>query len=495
MRKFYVFVTYGSLRIRGVQTKAVRISSLLPKDEVLIINHGDSSWLKITGAQIYETNFNSIESSETMDPKLKDILSEAKAVIFCDFPTNMIFSSTIFWYVYSKTNTPLCVCDNIYSNDQFENKIYKIFYKLSDLTLLTGLGMFTEYLSQFPKAKLIPPFFPPFNFGRQYYRELLDSAWKINPNQKIVLYVAYNMKVFEISKQISQNLNSPDIYHIIIIPPNINNAEKEKLKKTKNLTVIEREIGYIEMRDLMAGSDIIVCKFGYQQLIESLSLGKPTITIGDSGLGKYWLDKKLQDVFEFFPEYSEKIIDLIKKLIQDNEFYAKTTEKISLTHTGKFDGAVVAAEAVKKLAEKLIPQRLKLSSNVLFAFNTKENIVKAREIIQKELFILPIIISNKFAERDFGYGKENNPLISDLTQFNFAKKLEYLNSSSFLLFEFSEIAYHGIGPLLPHLNLLTMAIEKLMISSEKIFLIGDEANTFFSQMISRNSLQNKVVSL
>jgi len=41
-KKFnYLFFIYGSKRIKGVQTKAINIINFLPREEILIINHGD----------------------------------------------------------------------------------------------------------------------------------------------------------------------------------------------------------------------------------------------------------------------------------------------------------------------------------------------------------------------------------------------------------------------------------------------------------------------
>lgn len=117
-KKFnYLFFIYGSKRIKGVQTKAINIINFLPREEVLIINHGDSTWLEKHNLPVINLNYNRFffPTNTPEDIKLKEYIDSAKVIIFCDFPTNMSLPSLIFWYVYKNLKKPICVFDNIYN--------------------------------------------------------------------------------------------------------------------------------------------------------------------------------------------------------------------------------------------------------------------------------------------------------------------------------------------------------------------------------------------
>lgn len=492
MKKKYVFVTYGSKRIKGVQTKVINIAKTLPKDEVIIINHGDNSWIKLSGFEVYNINFNTFDlANKLIDKKLLDYIKEAKMVIFGDFPTNMLLELMIFWHTYKNTNIPICICDNIYNSSQFKNKIYSLFYSLSDLMLLSGLNMFQPYLKNFPKAKLIPPFFSAPNNNQKFYRKmLLQEANVPDRGQKIIFHIAYNEKVFNLVKKIITNLKYTNIIHIVIAPTSMA-IDQNKFKNTYLLTkkIDEEIIGHY-----IFASDIIICKFGYQQLIESLSLFKPTIAVGDSGLKKFWLDKNLSKAFLYFPTYSKKLVQHLEKLIIDENYYLKTINLIKNLHNGTYDGAKRAANIIKSF-KKPNKRRVLPAKKLLLSFNTKSNLIKIKKIIKNELFIFPVIISNKFAERDFEYTKTSNPQVDNLSKFSYIDNQDYLDSSFSMIFSFSPIAYHSLGPVLPYVNLIIKTIEKLIQESQKIYLVGPEAQIFFKNIILRLKAQFKVIKI
>lgn len=491
MRKKYVFITYGSERIKGVQTKAINISEYLPKNEVLVINHGDSSWLKDVGLEVYQINFDTFDSPANIDPTLKKYLDQADVIIYCDFPTNMPLEALMFWYVYKNLKTPICICENIYNESQFQGKIYSIFYQLSDLMLLTGLSLFQNYVSKFPKALLIPPFFSDFSNDMSFYKNrVIDNLNIKNKNNKIIFYIAYNQKVFDISQKIIESLRGYPVNHVLITT---SKPQQQSNIDLDNLYTITKKVGISEMRDCILGSDIVVCKFGYQQILESLSIGKPTIAVGDSGLKKSWLDRRIDNAFIYNPQYSEAIFNELTKLIKDELYYKNKVEEIKLLHNQKFNGAKMCADAIMKIAQKKSPSRPKLQKKLLLSFNTKENLKKIKDIIRKEMFIFPIIVSSRFAERDFGYPKGKKPLVETLQDLDLYDRQDFLDPSFYLLLNFSKVAYHGIGPILPFYDNLLMTLEKLLKLSDNIYIVGQEAKIFFENIIKRLSLKRKTI--
>jgi len=488
MTNKYLFITYGSKRIKGVQTKAIHTANFLPKDEVLVINHGDDSWLKHAGLKVYNLNYNAFELPNLYDSIVLKHIKEAKVITFCDFPTNMLMEYLIFYYAYKNLKTPICIFDNIYNSKQLDDKIYSIFYKLSDLMLLSGISYFGSYIQSFKKAIIIPPFFETPTKNEKFYREKLIKQLKIkNENAKIILYIAYNEKVLNITKDILNNLSNQNFYHIVLTT-----SPKIKLD-AKNVEVVKKEIGRETMRDYILASDLVIAKFGYQQLLEGLSLKKPIIVVGDSGLSKDWLDEEIRSSFFFYKDFSSQLINQIRELLTNDKLYANTLSKIQKLHDGKFDGAKIAASAIKQLAKRQISKRVLPPKIIALTFNTKENLKRLYEVLEKELFVLPIIISERFAERDFGYPKGTKPLVTSLQKLTFTKKAEVINPSSFLLFNFSEQAYHGFAPLFPFTKHLFEVFETMLKISDKVYLVGEEAKSFFKHIIKRLNKNQDII--
>lgn len=490
--KKYIFVTYGSTRIKGVQTKAINIAKYLPPEEVLIINHGDSSWLKASKLDVYEMNFNVFAQPTDIDTTLASYLSNASIIIYCDFPANMMLSYLIFWYAYYKLHIPIVICDNIYRNHQFKLKTYALFYKLCDMMLLTGVSLFQSYLDGFPKSRLIPPYFSnPQSDTNVYRKKLADSLQIKDISRKNILYVTYNRKAFEIGKKIIQASAKLSANHIIITPFDITENEKNELL-TYNSYLITEIIERERMRDFMIGSDIVICKFGYQQLLESLSLGKPTIAVGDSGLKKSWLDTEIQNSFKYYETFNDNLLAHLEKLITDNAYYENSTIRIKKLHNGIFEGGKLSAEFIKQTATKKIREREYIQKKLLVTFNTQENIEKSRKIFKKELFILPIIVTNLFSERDFGYPKGEYPLVKTLDDFSFAEKDNFLNDSFALHISSSPIAYFGFAPVFPFMEDFLSGVEKIVRQSDVIYIVGKEAKSFFHALILKTQKESSV---
>jgi|YNPBryunderm2012_1023409.scaffolds.fasta_scaffold02378_3 hypothetical protein len=499
-KKFnYLFFIYGSKRIKGVQTKAINIINFLPREEVLIINHGDSTWLEKHNLPVINLNYNRFffPTNTPEDIKLKEYIDSAKVIIFCDFPTNMSLPSLIFWYVYKNLKKPICVFDNIYNTKQFKEKLYNIFYHLADLILLTGINYFQSYLKKFKKAVLIPPFFEAYNQDTSFYRNKVAETFKIkNKERKNILYIAYNEKVFNFVKKMISKIDFSDINHLLITPSHINDDELSLLreKNKENIYLIKEKLNQNEIRDLILASDIVITKFGYQQVLEVLSLQKPLITVADSGLKKNWLDKNIANTFPFFPKFNYYCLNYFKKLIKDEIFYKKIVSKIEKLHNNEFNGAKIAASEIIKLKNKKITKRFSPQKTLIIAFNTKKNIQKVKKVIEKEIFALPIIISNRFAERDFDYPKGKKPLLEKLENFNFCIKDEIINNSFSFILNFSPIAYHGFSMIYPYLDQISKLILNLMERSDKIYFIGPETRAFFYSITkSIKNYKNKLI--
>ena len=132
----------------------------------------------------------------------------------------------------------------------------------------------------------------------------MAETFKIkNKERKNILYIAYNEKVFNFVKKMISKIDFSDINHLIITPSHINDGELMNLKKknSKNIYFIKEKLNQNEIRDLILASDIVITKFGYQQVLEVFSLKKPLIAALIADLRKIGLTK----IFQHFPIFSK----------------------------------------------------------------------------------------------------------------------------------------------------------------------------------------------
>lgn len=371
----YIFVTYGEPGWRGVQVRALRIAKHFPKDKVLFFNGLDSDFIKKEGFPV-ET----VDLSLTQPEKIK-LPKKTRAIIFADLPTNELFNTSLF-VAAKERGIPTIVFDNLYRRGQTKEGVYRKYAKSIDLFLLNGLSFMRDEEAE--NIKIVPPFVP--YQPKPDMKEKIIKKYNFKSGSPLIYAIGYHPEVFNQSLKLYQKLAKKTNNFSFIL----SGEKRQKKKKKKNLLILPYQSGG-SFFELIDASDLVICKMGYLQILEVLALKKPVIILGEGGyvLKKGgMLDKHLQEVIWQENKLTPKTASYILSLITSKPKYKMLKNKVEALHDGSLNGDKQAADLIKKLSKK--GKKLKFSKRVLVVLN--EELKKARKFIQKEDFLLPIVI-------------------------------------------------------------------------------------------------------
>lgn len=137
---------------------------------------------------------------------------------------------------------------------------------------------------------------------------------------------------------------------------------------------------------------MVLTKFGFLQILESLALGKPTVIVGEAGAllqNKDNLDPLYRKLLE--TEHlsdTEEVFKYFEQLIHDTEFRSKKSNDIKRAHDGSLQGAKKAAE----LIQTLILRNTKRISRKKLAILVNEEIVEKQAWLKEESGVYPLCI-------------------------------------------------------------------------------------------------------
>ena len=265
----YLFITYGESGWRGVQVRALRMASYLPKNEVLFWNLYDSSFIRDHGFKV-ET-----QDSSLVDPNWIVFPKGIEVIIFSDLPSNEFFNFSVF-VAAKKYNLKIVICEQIYRKGQTNETVYKRFITDSDLFLMNGLSYFESEEST-NKVKIVPPQIE-MNM-RPEMRDEMRNKYKIPKNALVLLGVGYHQnitdKIINITHEIACEQNN--FVTVITGVPQVSNIKREK-----NLILLPYDIGDDYFK-LLYTADLVMTKFGFLQILEALALKKPVLVLGEGG--------------------------------------------------------------------------------------------------------------------------------------------------------------------------------------------------------------------
>lgn len=380
----YLFISYGLPGWRGVQMRAIKVANEFDKKNVIFWNAYDSNFIKKAGFAVKTIN------QGFKDPEKIYLPKDLKAVVFADFPTNELSNFAIYLAAKNK-KVPVFVLDNIYRRHQLTEGVYKYFYENSTKLLLNGPSLFQKYAK---KAKIVAPFITYRKSGNE--KDHLLDKFEIDKKNLIIFGVGYNniilKKIELLHKKISKELPVTTLI-----------AGVENLKESKRV----QDIIYLpflyqdEFHQYMSGSDIVVTKFGYLQILEALSLAKPVICLGEGGYllrTPNLIDKALQDVIVFDPELkSNSTVNYIRKFYRNYKFREKQTEKIRNLEGGRINGAT----EIKRIIEKDLSRKKKIKNRkdkkiLILGLNSEfGNVEKDMAKIKGEKCIIHFIMPDK----------------------------------------------------------------------------------------------------
>src|SRR3990167_7876062 len=139
----HLILTYGEKGMRGVQVRGLRIAQSFSPNEVVIVNDGESEWLKGQGYTVFDYPLKQFISLQRIE---KDLFEryKPKSVIFSDLPTNHITQASIA-IIANNYQVPVIITENYYSKKQFNEYSFKNNIALADLVLLNGLSSFQRF--------------------------------------------------------------------------------------------------------------------------------------------------------------------------------------------------------------------------------------------------------------------------------------------------------------------------------------------------------------
>lgn len=464
--KMYVFVTYARANMRGVQVRGIRVANNLPRDKVFFINSGDNSWLKKLGFHFKNFEF------KRFSPSLKfQFPKGTKAVIFCDLPTNRPFQTTIL-LAAQREKLPVIVLENIYRKNQFREGVYRNTLAYADAMIFNGLSCLWPN-KKVNKCFFVSPLIEQYPNQDRKRIELLQK-FGIQKDYPYVLATGYDKEVLNLIEKIAQNPQISRLNHLFLIA-----GAKQELERKKNIVFLPM-LNEEEMSLLLSEAKLLISKGGYLQINEALLFKVPPIVVGKkSGYRHHWLDSRLQSVISYFPHIDQKIIEKVKTLLQNSPLRKKLISEISKLHNCQFNGAKKIAKIISnvKFEPKITDKKL------LICLDKQEELKKAKQIIQKEPFILPIFINMSFFTDIWQRSLEDYEV----------KTKEVLQQNIDIVYNFSHDSLHGFTKIFPWHDIFWQNLKMLIGEADMIYIIGRETYDFLQDLIKEDNKKIKIV--
>lgn len=456
----YVFITYGFRGMWGVLLRGLRIAKHFNKKEVLFLHCGEDKLLKKTGYKYKKFEFESLIS-----PKKIFLPKNTKKIIFCDLPSNRPFQVSIL-LAAKKKGIPVIIIENIYRRGQLEEKVYKNNLRLADSLILNGLAFFKK--EKRSKTYIVPPLFskpdPINNPKTEVY-----SKFKIPLKNEYILAFGYNEQALRIIKKVADALRNRYPKLSVVIT-----GLYKRIVKKKNM-IYTPYLSEKDLTNLIYYSKMILGKRGYLQILESLAFRKPIICLGDfKGFKDDWLDEKLKEVTPHFSDYNRKLMDHISFLLEASSARKKYLKKIEKLHDGSFNGDEKIAKIIRKT--RFHPINIKPVSLISLAL--PEELKEVKKMIQKEDFLLPVLISIPYF---YKYKCRQN----DVNYDNIIPRKDLLRFGFNWTIHFGPHDYFSISQIYPWFDFLMSHLEKIIKESHKVYVIGNRTADFIRPLISK----------
>lgn len=453
----YLFITYGEPGWRGVQIRALRMASYLPKEEVFFWNGDDGAIIKEWGFDYQDIPLGLIH------PDTIEFPESIKVVIFSDIPSNKLFNYSLFMAARKK-GLKIVICEQLYRRGQMKEKVYSYYAQQAHLLLLNGLSSFKNEESS--NVRLVPPQIES-SFSEDTRGEIFHK-YSIADGAFLIFGVGYHKKILDKIKELPLKLavrNSP-IFTVI------SGDIGQKEQRENNLLVLPFDIGD-DFFKLIYSSNVVIVKFGFLQILEALALHKPTIVLGEGG---YLLqtprivDRSIKEVMGFFPDVNQEAVSYIQKLVSDKQFYLGIVEKLHRLHDGQLFGARLAVEEIKRV---LTMDRVMKITPKKIAFFVNREIFEKNEILKEEgiyplCFILPARTETERKER-----VSKDILEKKIADFIEGQTQEILEHSFKQIFVLSKRKYDGLVDIgnwfedwVEQLTLLCRGAAKIYISKQ-----------------------------
>lgn len=437
--------------------RAIRIARYFNKREVLFWNGYDSDFIRRFGFDTEDKGSEIIDPSEIVFP------ISIEAVIFSDIPSNEFFEFSVYQAALKK-GLRIVICEQLYKRGQLKEGVFKHFAQNCDLFLVNSLSCFQK--EEQGVVKIVPP-----QIECEFHesdKESVREKYGIPKDSFLLFGVGYNEEVRHKIKNIADILAKERINSTIIVSGDVD--LKETIKSENMIT-----IPFLQGDDyfkLLFTADAVMVKFGFLQILESLSLGKPTIVLGSGGYLLQTPDN-LDDVFKktvrFDLDITEDTVLYLKKLITDLKFRQKIIGEIRKLNNGQLFGAKKAASEIKKITKEKSRERKSSHKKLAVLVNNelfdKAGWLKRQQDIYPLCFITAMPTKFKLVKR-IPEGILNKKL-GDLV---LKHPMEILPHSFKEVFAFSRRKLDGLTDILPWYEEWINHIKNLLNSADEIYI-------------------------
>ena len=477
----YLFVTYAREEMKGVQSRGLKIAKYFLKKEVLFLNGGDSKWIKRQGYKYKNYNFN-----QFLLPSQINLPRNTKTIVFCDLPTNRAFQISLFIKAIKEKITTV-VIENIYRKSQPKELVYKNLVNSCDKSIFTGLNFLKSKTKD--GATIVPPFIDFPSESKEELQEKILKKFKVKTRpEKIILGIGYSPYIYQSIIKIANHFSSRNFLFIVI-------SQTKSIRKRKNFIIIP-PLQSKNLSRYLKASDLVICKAGYLQIIESLAIGIPTVAIGEpsiwvkkgkivqgkgtSGFKQEWLDKKILEVVPISKTFSVNPYKKIEKLLLSKRYRSGIIKKIKSLHREKTNGAKITADLIR--ATKFHPK--KFPKILILTLDKRQETEEAKKLLRKYPFALPIYISMPFFTNVFN---------RRLLEYDPTPKKDTLHYQSSLIYDFGFDSLHGFLKTISWLEPLFENLKYLLENTEKCIVVGKETYDYFKEILSKYKKKIEIV--
>lgn len=436
--------------------RAIRMAQYFDKKEVLFWNMYDSAFIESFGFTV-----------ETKHPSLYNPLNiifphGVDVVVFGDVPSNELFEYCIYRAALLQ-HKKIVLCEQMMRRGQFQEPIFNRFVQNADLVLVNALSAF--YPQTTDKIKLVPPQIET-QLSIDTKTEICQK-YAIPADATILFGAGYHPAVFKKVQQLTRNLELKN-YNFYTI---LSGPTAQSPRKHGRLITIPPVTGDDYFK-LLYSADIVLLKFGFLQILESLALHKPTVVLGEAGQvlqNPAALDPIFQNSLFVTDQLTEKTQNYIERLLRDPAHRKTLVQRLKRIHNGEIFGAQKAAVAIKKLAHQKSTKRLVMPKRLAILVNNemfeKAEWLRKNPDIYPLGFIAPMPTTQEVLKRI-----PTDLFIRPIRDFQVDQTNELLPHSFRQLFVFSRRKYDGFVDIFPWFEDWVAMIELLIARSDEIYL-------------------------
>lgn len=471
----YLFATYGESGWRGVQLRALRIASYLPRNEVIFWNSYDSEIIKEWGFSV-ETKMSGL-----LSPDQIVFPDGVETVVFSDIPSNELFEYCIF-RAAQKQNKKIVICEQLYRRNQLKEFVFKSYVDQCDLMLLNTLSSLES--KQNDHISFVPPQIET-NLDKNI-REKIINKYRLTPNSPLIFGAGYNQEVLQKIKTIAARFYEDGVNATIVVsgPSSLKSTIKQQ-----NLWMLPYVSGD-EYFQLLASCDIALVKFGYLQILESLALTKPTIVLGGAGAllqNKDALDPTLKKNLDFIDEVDENAIATIKKLLTNADYRTEKIHSLKKLHDGSVFGAKIAAEKISSLKPRTKEKPVKK-----LAILVNEEITTYKLWLKRNPDVFPLcFVATMPTEFESVKRFPDGFLTTPIENFQTDETDDLLPHSFKNIFLFSKRKFHGFTDISGWFDTWLIQVTDMMKQADRIFLT-QQGKKILDNTIAHYLLEEKI---